>query len=253
LETDLWQALERQEFVVHYQPIVSAVSGQITGVEALLRWQHPQRGLLPPAEFIQLAEETGLIVPIGEWLLHTVCAQTRAWHMAGHTSLSVAVNMSARQLKQQDIMPLIKGALEKTGLPAQSLILEITEGILTKELDLTVLNELKELGLKISVDDFGIGSSLECLKEFPLGILKIDQSFVKGITTEASDRAIVSAMINMAHNLNLTVVAEGVEAQEQLAFLQAQHCNEIQGYFFSQPVPAKELTNLLQEGQGLVM
>ncbi len=247
LETELRQAVEYQEFVVYYQPIVSLTSGEITGVEALLRWQHPQRGLLTPQAFIAQTKETGLIVPIGEWLLRTACRQIQVWHTSGYVPLRVAVNMSARQLRQQNVLALIKDTLAETGLPAHALELEITEGIMTQNIDFMVLEELRDMGIKISIDDFGIGSSLEGLKQFPLNTLKIDQSFVRGMTTEAGDRAIITAMINMAHGLNLRVIAEGVETEDQLAFLQGQACDEIQGYLFSRPVPAKVLTELLQE------
>ncbi len=248
LETDLWRAVEGQEFSVYYQPIVSLLSGQIAGVEALLRWQHPQRGLLTPAEFIPLAEETGLIVPLGEWLLRMVCAQIKIWHKAGYGSLWVAVNMSARQIQEQNVSALIQDILKEAGLTPQVMILEIAEGLASQNIDLSILAELKAMGFKLSIDDFGIGSSLVSLKDFPLDILKIDQSFVKGMLTNADDKTIVIAMIAMAHSLNLKVIAEGVETEAQLAFLRANQCDEIQGYLFSPPVPAPEMTKLLPAG-----
>ncbi len=251
LETELRQAIERQEFQIYYQPIVSLTNGQITGVEALLRWQHPQRGLIGPKDFIPLAEETRLIVPIGEWVLHTACAQTRAWHAAGYDTLRLAVNVSTHQFQQQNLPDLIKAVLSETGL-AYALTLEITESVILKdkdkELALTALNELRAMGVRISIDDFGLGSSLNNLKLLPLDTLKIDQTFVRGMTASpggGDDAAIITAIITMAHSLGMKVIAEGVETEEQLAFLQAQQCNEIQGYLVSPPVPANELTKLL--------
>lgn len=253
LETDLWQALDRRELTVFYQPIVSLINGQITGVEALLRWQHPKLGFVSPAKFIPLAEETGLIEPIGEWLLRTACAQIGAWHAAENNFFSLAINMSKRQIQQPNIVNLIKEVLHKTQLPPQTLVLEIIEDVLTNEMNFTTLNELGAMGVKFSVDDFGVDSSFKLLKEFPLDALKIGEAFVQGITTKASDRAIIMAMINMAHDLNLTIIAKGIETQEQLAFLQQQQCDEVQGYLFSHPISAEQLTELLQEKQGYTL
>jgi diguanylate cyclase (GGDEF)-like protein/PAS domain S-box-containing protein len=255
LDADLRQAVERQEFQIHYQPIVSLTTGQITGVEALLRWQHPQRGLLDPAEFIPLAEETGLIVSIGEWVLHKVCTQNKTWQEAGYSPLSAAVNLSARQFQHQDLPDLIKKTLHETGLTTQALVLEITESVATKNIDpgLATLHELNDMGIKISIDDFGIGSALDCLKRFPLNNLKIDQSFVKDVISDPANAAITRAIIDMAHSLNLTVIAEGVETEEQLVFLRSYQCDQIQGYLFSRPMPAEEFARLLQQGWRLTI
>ena len=250
LETALRQAVERQEFEVYYQPIISLFSGRIEGVEALLRWRHPQRGLLAPDEFISLAEETGLIIPIGEWLLHTACTQTRHWQTAGFTPLRVAVNVGPAQFRDQDLAMLVEEALARSGLSPQSLELEIVESIPMKhsDLEITTLRRLRAMGVQISIDDFGLGSSLDCLKYIPLNTLKIDQSFVGGMLENEDDAAIISAIIAMAHRLDLKVIAEGVETEQQLAFLLSQRSDEVQGFLFSQPVPAAELTRLLQVG-----
>ena len=247
LETDLWQAVKRQEFQLYYQPIISLIDGKLIAVEALLRWQHPQRGLLGPEKFISLAEETGLIVPVGKWLLHTACNQIQHWRAAGQPNLNVTINMSARQLQQPDFLPFIDSVLAESKLPAQALELEITEDIRTQNIDLTILTQLRNKGINISIDDFGIGSSLESLKQFPLTTLKIDQSFVKGMLTDIKDKAIITTIIAMAHSLNLKVIAEGVENKEQLDYLMAQQCDAVQGYLFSQPIPASELAELLEQ------
>ncbi len=254
LEAELRQAVERQEFCLYYQPIVSATSNRIVGVEALLRWQHPQRGLLTPGDFISLAEETGLIVPISEWVLQTACAQAQAWRTAGYADLRMAINVSPRQLqrgnRQLSLLTVVEKVLAETGLAAQFLELEITEHMTSTndDLNLANLNDLSLLGIKISVDDFGISSSLGFLRDFPINTLKIDQSFVKNITEVDNEATILKAIITMAHSLALNVIAEGVETREQLTFLQSQECDEIQGYLFSRPVPAEVLTRLLQQG-----
>jgi diguanylate cyclase (GGDEF)-like protein/PAS domain S-box-containing protein len=252
LETDLRQAVERQEFRLYYQPFVSVASGEVVGSEALLRWQHPERGLVAPMEFIPLAEETGLIVPIGEWVLRTACAQVRAWQIAGYSHLRVAVNMSAYQFQEYHLTELVKEVLRETGLSPQALDLEITEGIaVIRDPGFAVLNELSEMGIRISLDDFGLGSSLSCLKNFPLNTVKIDQSFVRGMVSDLDDETIITAIIAMAHDLKLEVIAEGVETEEQLALLRAKQCDQIQGNLFSQPLPAGALTKLFQEGRSL--
>jgi diguanylate cyclase (GGDEF)-like protein/PAS domain S-box-containing protein len=255
LDADLRRATERREFEVYYQPIVSLASGQITGAEALLRWQHPQRGLLDPAEFLPLAEEIGLIMPIGEWVLRQVCDHNKAWQPNGGPPLSIAINLSARQFQHQDLPKLIKEVLHETGLTTQALVLEVTESVATKNIDpgLVTLHELSAMGIKISIDDFGIGSALDCLKRFPLNNLKIDQSFVKDIISDKHNAAITKAIIDMAHSLDLTVIAEGVETEEQLAFLRLHQCDQIQGYLFSRPMPAEEFTKLLQQGWQLTI
>ncbi|MBI4481670.1 MAG: EAL domain-containing protein [Acidobacteria bacterium] len=251
LEADLRRAFERQEFRIHYQPIVSLLSSQITGVEALARWHHPQRGLVCPAEFIPLAEETGLIITLGEWLLRTACAQNKAWQAAGHSQLRVMVNFSARQFQHRNLLDLIQRVLGETGMAAHTLELEITETLAMKDIDfsLTTLNELSAMGIQISIDDFGTGySSLGSLKRFPITTLKIDQSFIRDITNDADDAALTTAIIAMAHSLALKVIAEGVETEEQLAFLRSQKCDEILGYVISRPVPAEAFTKLLEGG-----
>ncbi|NJN95338.1 MAG: EAL domain-containing protein [Anaerolineales bacterium] len=251
LETDLRRAVENQELQLYYQPIVAINNGQISGVEALLRWPHPKRGFISPAEFIPLAEEIGLIIPMSEWLLRLACRQAKAWHDKGHTDFNVTVNISARQFQDQHLPELVETILHETGLPAGALGLEITESaaMLSQDLSILPLTKLSELGLLISIDDFGIGySSLSRLKSLPVNKLKIDQSFTRDITTDSDDRAIIRAIIAMAHSLKLKVVAEGVETAEQLSFLRQQNCDEIQGHFFSPALSAAALTELLQEG-----
>lgn len=254
LEANLRQAAQRREFRLYFQPIVSLEGGAVTGAEALLRWQHPQRGLISPAEFIPLAEETGLIVPIGEWVLRTACAQAQVWHAAGHSDLRVTVNFSARQFEHPNLAALIRTVLKETGLAASALELEITESIAMKDIGFSgaILTELSAHGVHISIDDFGTGSSsLRYLKRFPIDTLKIDQTFVRDLASDVSDAAITAAMIAMAHSLELKVIAEGVETEQQLAFLRSRQCDEMQGYLFSPPVPAEAFMKLLQEGRNL--
>jgi EAL domain-containing protein (putative c-di-GMP-specific phosphodiesterase class I) len=251
LETSLRHSIESQEFVVHYQPRVAIDSLQITGVEALVRWRHPQLGLLPPAEFIPLAEDTGLITPIGESVLRTACRQGRSWQNEGFSPLRMAVNISVRQFQQQDIAQMVVRILEQTGMAPDHLELELTESSIMKDTDfaIKVLRRLKAMGVKISIDDFGTGfSSLSYLKRLPIDCLKIDQSFVRDATTAPDDAALVMAIITLAHNLRLTVVAEGVETEEQLGLLRLLRCDEIQGYLFSKPLPAEALKELLTAG-----
>jgi diguanylate cyclase (GGDEF)-like protein/PAS domain S-box-containing protein len=253
LEAELRQAIECQEFQLYYQPVVSLATGQIAGVEALIRWQHPQRGLIGPGDFITLAEETGLINPIGEWVLRAACAQAKIWHEAGLSDLRMAVNVSIRQFQRThgrpDFPEMVAAILAEFELPAPALELEITEHVpLTdNEFNRYMLNRLKNLGLRLALDDFGIGSSLALLKHFPFSTLKIDRSFVKEIIDNHSDAAIITAIISMARSLSLKVVAEGVETEEQLAWLRAQQCDEVQGYLFSPPLAANEVTELLNE------
>jgi EAL domain-containing protein (putative c-di-GMP-specific phosphodiesterase class I) len=258
LESDLHRAIERHEFRVYYQPFVSLTSGEMTGVEALLRWHHPKLGLVDPVEFIPLAEETGLIEPIGEWTLRTACAQANAWQTAGYSHLQVAVNVSPRQLappasigKRPSLNEAVRAALTETGIPPQALGLEITDSATMPEGGFAILRELSALGIGISLDDFGLGSSLDCLKRFPLNTLKIDQSFVASMTSVPSDQVIITEIISMAHKLNLKVIAEGVETREQLDALRLKQCDEIQGNLFSEPLPAEALTKLLYEGRQL--
>jgi len=252
LEADLHHALERAEFQVYYQPQVDLQTGQITGAEALLRWQHPELGQVSPAKFIPLAEQNGLIVPIGEWVLRTACRQTKRWQAAGSPNLRIAVNLSSHQFSEQNLSQKVAEILDETGLNPNYLELELTESVLIKNPDATTrtLSELKALGIQISIDDFGTGySSLSYLKQFPFDTLKIDQSFVRDISDDSKNMAITTAIIQMAHSLSLKLVAEGVETEAELSFLYQQHCDEIQGYLFSRPVAAVEFEKLLTTGK----
>lgn len=254
LENDLRHGLERGEFVVYYQPQLNISTGQIVGVEALVRWQHPERGLVLPMEFIPVAEETGLIVPLGEWVLHAACAQIRSWQEAGLPPLRVAVNLSAREFQQGNLIEAVAGVLEETGLAPEFLQLEITEGVSIQDVDFTikVMGELKEMGVQIAIDDFGTGySALSYLRRFPIDVVKIDRSFVCDLTIDSTDAEIATTIIVMAHNLGLEVIAEGVETEEQLAFLKQRRCDEMQGYLFSKPVPAEKLEEILVQGKRL--
>ncbi len=247
LENSLRRALERREFLLHYQPRVALDTGRMICIEALLRWQHPELGLVMPDQFISLAEETGLIMPIGEWVLHTACAQTKAWQTSGFPVLRVSVNLSARQFKQPDLVDQVADALRDTGLAPDSLELELTESTVMQDAEdaVTKLNALKQLGVHLSIDDFGTGySSLEYLKHFPIDILKIDRSFVRDIPGDSDNGAIVRAIIAMAHSLKIKVTAEGVETAEQLGFLKAYRCDEMQGYYFGLPLPTHEFSKL---------
>jgi EAL domain-containing protein (putative c-di-GMP-specific phosphodiesterase class I) len=250
LESNLHKALERDEFSLYYQPKIDARSSSIIGAEALIRWRHPELGIVSPAEFIPLAEETGLIVPIGEWVLKSACAQIRKWHDAGFTFMQVAINMSSRNFEQENFATTIAQALSECALQAGCLELEMTEGTLMQDAE-TMVNTLKRLkatGVKLSIDDFGTGySSLSYLRRFSLDALKIDQSFVRDITVNADDAAITSAIIAMAKSLKLDVVAEGVQTGAQAAMLRKLGCQIMQGYLFSRPVPADQFTQLLRE------
>jgi EAL domain-containing protein (putative c-di-GMP-specific phosphodiesterase class I)/CheY-like chemotaxis protein len=250
LEADLRRALERGELLLHYQPKVNLATGEPTGAEALLRWRHPERGLVPPGDFISLAEETGLIVQIGEWVIEAVCEQMREWLDAGLTVPPVALNLSARQFHQQNLVAVIRQALRLNQIEAKCLELEITESILMENVEkaVTTLQELKSIGLKIALDDFGTGySSLSYLKRFPIDNLKIDRAFVRDVTTEPDDAAICLAVIGLAHNLKLKVVAEGVETEAQMNYLRTHGCDEIQGFYFSRPLPAADFAQLLTQ------
>jgi len=250
LEGALRNALLRNEFVLHYQPQMDIASGSIVGVEALLRWQPPGEEMIYPADFIPIAEETGLIVAIGEWVLRTACLQQKAWSRGGLLApLRVAVNLSARQFKQQDIVKMVSRALEESGCDAQFLELEITESIVmdSPEAAAATLQKLSDMGVHLSIDDFGTGySSLAYLKRFPIHSLKIDRSFVRDITTDADDAAIAKAVIALAHSMKLRVIAEGVETLEQLEFLREQQCDQMQGYYLSRPLPARQLESLVR-------
>jgi len=251
LESSLRCALEREEFLLHYQPKVNLDTGEITGVEALIRWQQPDRGLLQPAQFVPIAEDCGLIVQIGRWVLREACRQARAWQKAGLPLLPIAVNVSAVEFRDEGFVGGVRAILSETGLEARYLELELTEGVLMEHAESTaaVLQELKTMGVHLAVDDFGTGySSLSYLQQFPIDVLKIDQSFVHRITGDPDDSQIVSAIISMGKSLKHLVVAEGIETLEQRAFLQAQHCAEGQGYLFSQPLAAAQFARLLQMG-----
>jgi diguanylate cyclase (GGDEF)-like protein len=248
LESSLRRALERNEFVLHYQPKVDIRSGRITGMEALMRWQHPTNGLIPPMQFIPLAEETGLIVAIGEWVLRAACAQSQSWRKQGLPPLRLAVNLSARQFNHEHLLQDVEKVLNDTGLDPTGLELEITESMVMHDPERAVmlLNKLRAMGISISIDDFGIGySSLGYLKRFPVDSLKIDRSFIMGLPLDNDDAAIAQAIIAMAHTLKLSVIAEGVETDEQLRFLRDHLCDEVQGYYFSKPVPKHEFASLV--------
>jgi len=248
IEESLRRALERQEFAVHYQPKVSLKTGEITGAEALLRWTHPVRGPISPAQFIPIAEDCGLIRPIGNWILREACRQARAWLDAGLPLASMAVNISAVQFRNENFLQGVFSTLEETGLDPKYLELELTESVLMKHAESTevILKTLRARGVQLAVDDFGTGySSLSYLRRFAIDALKIDQSFVRQITTTPSETTIVTAVISMGRSLNLRVVAEGVETTEELAFLQAHQCDQAQGYYFSRPVAAPQFADLL--------
>ena len=250
LESELRRALERDEFVMHYQPKVSLATGRITGFEALLRWMHPERGLVPPGDFIPLLEETGLIVQTGEWVLNAVCAQITAWANAGIVPLPVAVNLSARQFLAPDLAGSVQRVLEAHGIESRLLEVEITESAIMTNAEeaIRTLEVLQRLGVQASVDDFGTGySSLGYLKRFPLSALKIDRSFVRDITTDPDDATITQAVISMAHSLDLKVIAEGVETEAQLEFLERYGCDEVQGFLYSKPIPGDECGTMLAE------
>ncbi|MDE2449215.1 MAG: EAL domain-containing protein [Gammaproteobacteria bacterium] len=249
MESQLRRALERNQFVLHYQPRIALDSGRLIGVEALLRWRLPHRGTVSPGRFIALAEETGLIVPIGKWVLRTACTQNKAWQDAGYDPMVVSVNVSARQFRQEDLVLTVTEALQETGLAARYLELELTESMMMHDVPQLVLmlDELKRIGVQIAVDDFGTGySSLSYLKRFPVDRLKVDKSFVEDIASDTDDAKIVRAIIALGHNLGLKVVAEGVESPEQLCFLRANHCDEVQGFLMGRPVSARAVTRTLR-------
>jgi diguanylate cyclase (GGDEF)-like protein len=252
LESRLRKALENAELEIHYQPVVSIRGGQVHGVEALLRWRHPERGLVSPADFIPIAEATGLIVPIGAWVLSQACAQARLWEReTGLPPLSMAVNLSARQLQQSDVVSQVEAALRQSGLDAGKLELEITESsaIQSPEAAIRTLQELRKLGVRISLDDFGVGySSLTYVRRLPIDTVKVDRSFVRDVCTDPADAAIVSAVIEMSHLLGFSVVAEGVESEEQLDWLRARGCDRLQGYYFSPALLPEACAELLREG-----
>jgi diguanylate cyclase (GGDEF)-like protein len=248
LEQGLRRAIERREFLLHYQPLVDLVSGRTTGVEALIRWDDPERGIVGPAEFIPLLEETGLIVPVGEWVLLAACREKESWRKAGMDIPRLSVNLSGRQLTDPGLIGSVARVIEETRIDPRTLELEITESMIQDaEMAAGILKDLSSMGLTLAIDDFGTGySSLSYLKAFPVDTLKIDQSFVRDITTDPNDAAIAKAIIAMAHSLQMRVIAEGVETEEQLAFLQAQDCDEIQGFLFGRPVPPAQVGAFLR-------
>jgi diguanylate cyclase (GGDEF)-like protein len=250
LENELHGALERNEMLVYYQPLINLHSGQVTAMEALIRWQHPTLGLISPAKFIPIAEANGAIVPIGEWVLRTACAQTRAWQLAGFTPIRISVNLSSRQFEQPYLVEIVNQILEETGLKASYLELEVTESFLMADIERSVktLKQLQKLGICLALDDFGTGySSLNYLKRFPVDMLKIDRSFVQDVMSNADSAAVTDAIIALAKSLRLKITAEGVETQEQLEYLQMRGCDEGQGFYFSRPVPADIIASMLQK------
>ncbi len=249
LENQLRKALEREELLLHYQPKVDVGSGHIVGAEALVRWQHPELGMVSPAKFVPLAEESGLIVPLGEWVLREACRECKAWQHLGLRHPGIAVNVSSLQLKKGGLLQVLRSALDTSGLEARHLVIELTESMLMEsaEANIQMLQELKAIGIRLAIDDFGTGySSLSYLKRFPLDELKIDRSFMSDVPSDRDNAAIASAIIALAHNLGLKVVAEGIESRDQLEFLKAKLCDEFQGYLFSRPLPKEEFKHLLQ-------
>jgi diguanylate cyclase (GGDEF)-like protein len=250
LETELRRALERQEFVLHYQPKIELDTRRVAGLEALLRWRHPEQGLVAPLRFIPLAEESGLIVPIGEWVLRTACAQMKAWQDAGIAPRRMAVNLSARQFRQKHLLQHIEEILRATGLEPKYLELEITESMVMEDPGEAVklLGQLSDLGVTLAIDDFGTGySSLSYLKRFPVDFLKIDRSFVREVPQNADDVAIARTIIALARGLGLRVIAEGVETERQRNFLEMEGCEEAQGYLLGKPAEAQDVERLLRE------
>lgn len=251
LENELRHALTRNEIHLHYQPRVELNSGQIVGVEALVRWQHPELGFVSPVKFIPIAEANGLIVPIGEWVLRTACIQNRIWQEAGLPPIRMAVNLSARQFEQANFVERIKQILKETGMDVAYLELEVTESLFVDNIQHTIniLQQLRDSGITLALDDFGTGySSLNYLRHFPIDTLKIDRSFVRDVVVDQHNAAVTNAIIALAKSLDLKITAEGVETQDQFEYIKAQGCNEIQGYYFSRPVPAAALAELLQTG-----
>jgi len=248
LEYDLRFAVETEQFIVNYQPIVSATDRRITGAEALIRWDHPEKGVISPQDFIPIAEETGLISDIGEWVLRTACAQNKAWQDAGYLNILMKVNFSSRQFKDENLTEMVTKVIKETGMPAPLLDIEITESIAMADSSILILNQMTAMGLQTSIDDFGTGySSLGSLTKFPINTIKIDKEFIQKITIDVNAQAIIKAIIAMAHSLHIEVIAEGVETEDELVFLQSQKCDKIQGYLFSRPVPEEEFRKLLEK------
>ncbi|WP_165921703.1 GGDEF domain-containing response regulator [Sulfuricurvum sp. IAE1] len=249
LENSLRKGLENKEFLVHYQPSVEIYSGKILGAEALVRWEHPEYGMVQPAQFIQLAEETGLIDPLSEYVLNAACTANKRWQEMGLEPITMSVNISAKQFEQKKLLEMVQNALALSGLEPEYLVLELTESALMQDptAAVDILLALKSMGVRISVDDFGTGySSLSYLKRFPIDAVKIDRSFIKDITTNPDDAAIAGAVVAMAHSLKLTVIAEGVETLEQLEFLRTLKCDQMQGYFITPPVPSDDMIHIMK-------
>jgi diguanylate cyclase (GGDEF)-like protein len=256
LESAIRQALEHDEFALHYQPKLDLKTGRILGAEALIRWFQPRSGWVHPADFIPVAEDSGLIVPLTQWVLRHACEQAQAWRTMGLAPLRISVNISAIDFRQREFVDNLAAILKQTGLPPDQLELEITESVLMQNVDDTVdiLNRIKAMGVRLALDDFGTGySSLSYLRRFPIDVLKIDQSFVRGLHENSQDAQLISAIIGMGKSLELNIIAEGVETVEQLDFLRAQHCEEGQGFLFSKAVPAKDFAQLLQVGSPTLM
>jgi diguanylate cyclase (GGDEF)-like protein/PAS domain S-box-containing protein len=254
LETHLRRAIDRQEFLLYYQPQVDLKSGTIVGAEALIRWQHPELGMVSPVEFIPLAEETGLIVVIGEWVIEAACAQMREWRDAGLPETSISINLSARQFLLHNLAQTVERHLSRRGVPAHQLDMELTESMVMQDPEAAILTlrQFKELGLRISLDDFGTGySSLSHLRRFPIDVLKVDQSFVRDVTVDRDAAAIAASVIALGRSLQLKVIAEGVETREQLDYLREHNCDEIQGFYFSKPLPAADFAALVRSGRHL--
>jgi diguanylate cyclase (GGDEF)-like protein/PAS domain S-box-containing protein len=253
LQEELRSAVSRSEFVLHYQPQVDLRTGRVFAVEALVRWRHPKLGIVPPVKFIPMAEETGLIVSIGDWVLREACRQNKAWQDAGLPPMVVSVNVSARQFRERNLVGRVAGALEGSGLEPRYLELELTESLIMQDIDLAVstMEELRALGIQLSIDDFGTGySSLSALKTFPVSRLKIDRSFIDGLLADENDRAVAGAVISLGQTLKLRVIAEGVETEGQAALLRNINCDEMQGYLFSKPVPAQRIEDMLTAASG---
>jgi len=248
LEAELHQALKNDEYELFYQPKVSLPGGHIVGMEALLRWNHPRLGLLTPDKFLSLLEETRLINPVGEWVIRTACKQNKLWQNAGLLHTRISVNVSASQFRDKSLVKIVRESLKEAGLDPRLLELELTEDLLIEDAQgaIELMNELKKIGVFLSIDDFGSGySSLSYLSRFPVDILKIDRTFVNNLLTDRKDAKITQAIASLAHALNLSLIAEGVENEKQLEFLRSQGCDEAQGFLFSQPVPAEEFGRLL--------
>ena len=249
LQEELRNAVARSEFVLLYQPQVDLRTGRVFAAEALIRWQHPTLGMVSPIRFIAMAEETGLIMPIGDWVLREACRQNKAWQAAGLPPMVVSVNVSARQFMEKNLLGRVVDALKESGLEAKYLELELTESLIMQDVELAVatMEELRRLGVKLSIDDFGTGySSLSALKTFPVERLKIDKSFIDGLPADENDKAVASAVISLGHKLKMRVIAEGVETEAQAAFLRENNCDEMQGFLFSRPVPAQQIEALLK-------